>query len=290
MLERPSTRLRHLLVRPGAFLAPGVVDAMTARLVAAAGFEACYMGGNATTASRLGLPDVGLLTLTEMVDQATRIAEASGLPLLVDADTGYGNALNVRRTVREFERAGAAGLHLEDQSLPKKCGHFQGKILISADEMVAKIKAAVDARRDTDFVVVARTDAIAVEGLERALERAAAYGEAGADMLMFGPPFDASGLARAKNLKARLLCILDTSGRTPIVSINELAPFGVKIGVLPTALAMAIIPTVRRLLGVLMRDGHLGSIQSELATFEEYNALLGLTAIRVLEDRYAVTT
>jgi 2-methylisocitrate lyase-like PEP mutase family enzyme len=243
------------------------------------------MGGNATTASRLGLPDLGLLTLTEMVDQAGRIVEASGLPLVVDADTGYGGALNVRRSVREFERVGVAGIHIEDQGVPKKCGHFEGKILVSTDEMVGKIRAAVDARLDSDFIVIGRTDAIAVEGVERARERAEAYKSAGADMLMFAPPCDESMLAQVR-ASAPLLCIMDTSGRTPVIPASELAPLGVKIVAMPTAITMAIIPVVRRLLQTLKRDEHLKDIQGELATFAEYHALLGLSGMQALERRY----
>ncbi|HET6491738.1 MAG TPA: isocitrate lyase/PEP mutase family protein, partial [Burkholderiales bacterium] len=167
----PTRRLRALLGENRCILAPGVADALAARLVALEGFDAIYMTGFGTSLTRLGMPDVGLLTASEMVDNAGRIADASGLPLVADADTGYGNPINVRRTIHAYEKAGVAGVHIEDQVWPKRCGHLAGKRVIPASEMVAKIKAACDARRDPDFVIIARTDAIAVEGLEAALER-----------------------------------------------------------------------------------------------------------------------
>src|SRR4051812_36708426 len=168
---RTTQKLRELLARPGAIVAPGVADALNARLVAKNGFDAVYMTGAGTTAVRLGMPDVGLLTMSEMVDNAGRIAEASGLPLIADADNGYGGVLNVRRTVKAYERAGVAGVHIEDQDIPKRCGHLMGKVLVPVEEMVAKIRAAADARTDKDFVLIARTDAVAVEGFDAALDR-----------------------------------------------------------------------------------------------------------------------
>jgi len=279
--------LRRLLDRPGVLLAPGVVDALSARLAREAGFEAVFMGGNATTAVRLGTPDVGLMTLTEMADQAARIADAVDLPLVVDADTGYGNAMNVQRTVRQFARAGAAGLHMEDQSAPKRCGHFAGKTLISTAEMQAKIKAAVDARENPDFLIIARTDAIAVDGFGAALERAGAYAAAGADMLMFGPPAGMDEFARAKALGKPIVAILDTTGRTPVVPPGELAAAGVKLGIFPTALVMALIPVIRRVMKGLQAEGSVAGITDELAAFEDYNAVLDLAGFQELEERYA---
>ncbi|MGZ9013947.1 MAG: isocitrate lyase/PEP mutase family protein, partial [Burkholderiales bacterium] len=188
MTERATARLRALIARPGCIVAPGVADALAARLVALEGFEAVYMTGFGTSLTRLGAPDVGLLTATEMVDNAGRIVEASGLPVVADADTGYGNPINTRRTIRDFERAGVAGVHIEDQVWPKRCGHLAGKRVIPAAEMVAKVKAACDARVDADFMIIARCDAIAVEGLDAALERGSRYREAGADMLFIEAP------------------------------------------------------------------------------------------------------
>jgi 2,3-dimethylmalate lyase len=185
---RPTAKLRELIARPGVLMAPGVADALNAKLVQRHGFEAVYMTGAGTTAVRLGMPDVGLLTMTEMIDNAARIADSSGLPLIADADNGYGGVLNVRRTIQGYERAGVAAVHLEDQVIPKRCGHLAGKQLVPVEEMTAKIRAAADARTDRDFVLIARTDAIAVEGFDAALERAARYGEAGADVLFVEAP------------------------------------------------------------------------------------------------------
>src|SRR4051812_49162138 len=182
-MEKVTSKLRKLLAGPGCVVAPGVADGLAARLVKLGGFDACYMTGFGTSLTRLGLPDVGLLTADEMVDNAGRIVDSSGLPVIADADTAYGNPINARRTVRDYEKAGVAAIHIEDQVWPKRCGHLAGKRVIPTAEMVAKIKAACDARWDKDFMIITRTDAIAVEGLEAALERGERYREAGADML-----------------------------------------------------------------------------------------------------------
>src|SRR5579884_2750249 len=186
---RTTTRLRELLAGPDLLVVPGAYDGLSARLIVQAGFPIVYMTGFGTAASVLGQPDVGLLTMSEMVARASALASVVGdLPLIADADTGYGNPLNVRRTIREYERAGVAGLHIEDQVWPKKCGHMEGKQVIPMEEMVQKVRAAVEARQDPDFVIIARTDAGAVLGFEEALRRARAYREAGADMLFIEAP------------------------------------------------------------------------------------------------------
>ncbi|MCC6718676.1 MAG: isocitrate lyase/PEP mutase family protein, partial [Acetobacteraceae bacterium] len=185
---RPSAALKQAMAPGACVMAPGVADCAMARLVASLGFPALYMTGSGTAAVRLGQPDIGLLTMTEMADNAARIADAAGLPLIADADDGYGNPLNVRRAVRAYERAGVAALHIEDQVSPKRCGHFAGKRLIAAGEMQAKIRAALDARTDPDLQIIARTDALAVEGLSAAIERAASYAEAGADITFVEAP------------------------------------------------------------------------------------------------------
>src|SRR5579875_3465951 len=186
---RTTTRLRSLLAGSDLIIAPGAYDGLSARLIAHSGFPAVYMTGFGTSASVLGMPDVGLLTMSEMVSRAAALAAVTGeVPLIADADTGYGNPLNVRRTVREYERAGVAGLHLEDQVWPKKCGHMEGKQVIPMEEMVQKVRAAVEAREDPDFVIIARTDAAAVLGFEEALRRGRAYREAGADVIFIEAP------------------------------------------------------------------------------------------------------
>ena len=181
--ERRTTRLRKLLKERDILLIPGCFNALSARLIEQAGFEAIYVSGAAVAGNFVGVPDIGLTTLTEVLENARHIVAVTSLPVICDADTGFGNAVNMLRTVREFENAGVAGIQIEDQVMPKKCGHTEGKLLISKEEMVQKIKAAVDARRDPDFTLVVRTDAIAVNGLEDALDRAQAYLEAGQDQV-----------------------------------------------------------------------------------------------------------
>jgi 2,3-dimethylmalate lyase len=215
---RTTTRLRALLAGPDVLVAPGAYDALSARLIAQAGFQAVYMTGFGTAASVLGQPDVGLLTMSEMVSRASALAAVTGdLPLIADADTGYGNPVNVRRTIREYERAGVAGLHIEDQVWPKKCGHMEGKQVIPMEEMVQKVRAAVDARQDPDFVIIARTDANAVNGLEDALERGRAYREAGADVIFIEAPRSITELKAIKQgfPDVPLLFNWAESGKTP---------------------------------------------------------------------------
>ncbi len=190
LLETPSgpRQLRTLLDGDALVVAPGAYDALSARLVEEAGFPAAYMTGFGTAASLLGRPDIGLVSSTEMIDHARRIASCVAIPVIADADTGYGNPINVIRTVRDYERAGVAGIHLEDQAMPKRCGHMSGKVLVTVGDMVAKVQAAVAARTDPDFVIIARTDARGVEGLEAAIDRAGQYREAGADVLFVEAP------------------------------------------------------------------------------------------------------
>ena len=190
MSERPTTQLRKLIDGDRVVMAPGVSDALFARLVAQTGFDAVYMTGNGTSAQRLGMPDIGLLTMSEMVENAQHIAEASGVPVIADADTGYGGPMNVRRTVHAYERAGVAAIHIEDQQWPKRCGHYEGKTLIPIEEMANKIKSAAESKTDPDFMIIARTDAIAVEGFEAAIERGKACDAAGADIIFIEAPGD----------------------------------------------------------------------------------------------------
>src|SRR6266571_1829237 len=188
MPDSRRQRFRALLAAPGLIIAPGAYDALSARLIEQAGFDVVYMTGSGAANSLLGEPDLGLTTMTEMASQAARISAATTLPVVADADTGYGGPLNVRRTVQEYERAGVAALHIEDQTFPKRCGHFAGKTVIGVDEMVAKIKAAVAARSDPDLVIIARSDAAAIEGIEAAIKRGRAYQTAGADALFIEAP------------------------------------------------------------------------------------------------------
>lgn len=284
---RPTTRLRELLRGPSIVQAPGVADALWATLVQQAGFPAVYLTGAALSYSRLARPDLGLLTATEMADQAARLADAVELPLIVDMDTGYGNFLNVMRTVRAYERAGVAAFHIEDQVLPKRCGHLAGKELVPVEEMVGKIRAALDARTDPDLVVIARTDARSVEGFEAALERAHRYAEAGADVLFLESPTSDDELRRtAAELPRPTLANMVEGGRTPLHSAAELEAMGFRVVIWPNALIRFLTRQAAEFLADLRRAGSTDPYRPRMYDFPALNALLGLDHIRALEERY----
>ncbi|HTM59163.1 MAG TPA: oxaloacetate decarboxylase [Burkholderiales bacterium] len=286
---KATKKLRELLAQPGAIMAPGVADALNARLVKRHGFEALYMTGAGTTAVRLGMPDVGLLTASEMIDNAGRIAEASGLPLVADADNGYGGVLNVRRTIQGYERAGVAGVHLEDQVIPKRCGHLAGKQVVPVEEAVAKIRAAADARIDPDFVLIARTDAIAVEGFEAALERAARYKEAGADILFVEAPSAEQLPKIASRFKGTpLLYNMATSGKTPFLAKPEIERLGFKLIIYPNWMMLAAIKAASEVLETLKREGSIASLAPQVPSFKEFFDLVGMDEVQALEARYGV--
>ncbi len=293
MSERVTTAMRRLFNDPKLIQIPGVVDAAWARVVAAEGFDAVYMTGAGTSASRLGWPDVGLLTMSEMVDNAGRIADACiapdgrQLPLIADADTGYGGPLNVRRTIQSYERAGVAGVHIEDQSWPKRCGHLAGKAVIPAEDMCMHIKAACDARRDDDFVIIARTDAIAVEGFQAGLDRAAAYAEAGADVLFVEAMTSEDQLRTAcTNLDKPLLYNMASSGKTPFLSVQEMQDLGFSACIYPNFVMLAAIPVVQEMLRKLKETGEVRSVIDQLASFQQFFDLLGMDQVKELEERY----
>lgn len=290
MSQRFTTRFRALVSQPGCIVAPGVADALAARLVALEGFDAVYMTGFGTSLTRLGAPDVGLLTATEMVDNATRIVDASGLPVIADADTGYGNPINMRRTIRDYERAGVAGVHIEDQSWPKRCGHLAGKRVIPTAEMVAKIRAACDARADVDFTIIARCDAIAVEGLAAALERGERYREAGADMLFIEAPVGRAEVERvAQHFKGvPLLYNMAASGKTPDLPADELGQLGFRLAIYPNWIILAAIPAMQALLRELKAKGSIADVRGKVTTFKEFTEIAGLPEIQQLEERYGV--
>ena len=289
-MERMTTRLRRLLEAPELLVAPGVAECVGARLVAEQGFDALYMTGAGTTASRLGMPDVGLLGVTEMADNAGRIADAAGLPLIADADTGYGGPINVRRTIQCYERSGVAGVHMEDQDWPKRCGHLAGKTLIPVEEMCAKVRAAVDARSDPDFIVIARTDAIAVEGFEAALDRTKAYEEAGADALFVEAPTTMEEVATIpKTFSRPTLYNMAMSGKTPVLPANEIEALGFGVVIYPGLSLSAAIPAIRRALAELRETGGIEASSAEMASFRDFFELMGLEAVQGLESRYAVS-
>ncbi len=286
-----TTRLRELLVQRDILVAPGAYDALSARLIAQAGFPAVYMTGFGTAASVLGQPDVGLLTMSEMVSRAAALAAVVGdRPLIADADTGYGNPINVRRTVREYERAGVAAIHIEDQVWPKKCGHMEGKQVIPVDEMVQKIHAAVDARQDPDFVIIARTDANAVYGLEDALHRGRAYREAGADTIFIEAPRSIEELHAIAQAfpDVPLLYNWAESGKTPLLSLEEIHALGYQLVIFPVSMLFAATHALLELLEVLKQGRTPLAFAERMATFSQFTDQIGLPDIQALERRYGV--
>lgn len=286
-----TTRLRELLAQPDLLVAPGAYDALSARLIAQAGFPAVYMTGFGTAASTLGQPDVGLLTMSEMVSRAAALAAVVGdRPLIADADTGYGNPINVRRTIREYERAGVAAVHLEDQIWPKKCGHMEGKQVIPVDEMVQKIRAAVDARQDPDFVIIARTDANAVYGLADALHRGRAYREAGADVIFIEAPRSIEELRTIAQAfpDVPLLFNWAESDKTPLLSLEEIHALGFKLVIFPVSLLFAATRTLLDLLELLKQGQTPTAFAEHTVTFAHFTDQIGLPDIQALERRYGI--
>ena len=285
----PAARLRQLLRGPEPVLAPGAYDALSARLVEEAGFPCVYMTGFGTAASLLGRPDVGLLGMSEMVDNARRIAAAVEVPVIADADTGYGNPINVIRTVQEYERAGVAGIHLEDQVAPKRCGHLEGKQVIPVEEMVAKLHAAADARASADFVLIARTDARAVEGLEAALDRARRYRQAGADVLFVEAPQSEAEVEAVASAfpDVPLLFNWAEGGRTPPMEYQRLRRLGFKLVIFPIGTLLAATGAIRQLLATIRADGSPRATLDRLPGFAEFTDLVGLPEVQRLEVRYS---
>lgn len=281
-------RLRELLRGPDPVLAPGAYDAMSALLVEQAGFPAVYMTGFGTTASLLGRPDIGLLTMTEMTDAARRIVSAVGVPVIADADNGYGNAINVIRTVHAYEAAGVAAIHLEDQPAPKRCGHMDGKKVIPAGTMAGKIEAAVEARRDPDFVIIARTDARAVEGFDAALERARRYRDAGADMLFL------EALRTDAEIEAAAAAFPDTpllfnwveGGKTPPTDLARLTELGYRLVIFPLSTLLAATTAVRDVLAQVAAAGTPVDAVGHLPGLDDFFRTVGLPEALDLGKRY----
>ena len=284
---KASTRLRGLLRDGDIVVAPGVYDGLSARLVARAGFAAAYATGGGIARS-MGYPDLGLLAMTEVVDRLATIVEQAGVPVIADADTGYGNALNTRRAVREFERAGVAALHLEDQQFPKRCGHYDDKSLVPATEMVQKLRAARDAATDPDLVLIARTDARAVEGLDAAVERGHAYAEAGADVIFVEAP---QTVEEIETIPARLpypqLINMFQGGKTPLVPLARLRALGYRIVIIPSDLQRAAIRAMEEVLAAIARDGNSAAVADRMASFADREAIVDTPGYLDLDRRYA---
>ncbi|WP_119459193.1 isocitrate lyase/PEP mutase family protein [Rhodospirillaceae bacterium SYSU D60014] len=284
---RRTTRFRLLVEAPEILLLPGAHDALSVRLAEQAGFAAVTCGGYSAAASLLGAPDVGQLGMSEMAEMYARLADCTDLPIFADGDTGHGNTTNVARTVRAFERAGVAGLFIEDQVAPKRCGHMAGKRVVPAAEMVAKLKAALDARIDADLVIMARTDARAVHGLDEAIERAQLYCEAGADLLFVEAPVSVEELRRVcSEIPGPCLANNIEGGRTPLLPAAALEEMGFAAVTFPVAATYAVAEALRGLYSALARDGTTAAVEDRLMTFDEFNVLIGLPAVREAETAY----
>lgn len=280
------TQLRALLTREELLTAPGVYDGLSAKIAEAAGVAVLYVSGGAIARS-MGYPDIGLVTLTEMQRRLEEIRAVTALPLIVDADTGYGNALNVIRTVRAYARSGAAALHIEDQVEPKRCGHYEGKKVVDIAEMVQKIQAAVEACGDSGLLIIARTDARAVLGLDAAIERGNAYAEAGADMIFVEAPQSLAEIERiALEVKAPLMINMFWGGKTPLVPAEHLAALGYRIMIVPSDLQRAAIRAMQRAAAEIRTHGHTAAMAEDMVSFAEREELIGLAEAQALQHRF----
>jgi 2-methylisocitrate lyase-like PEP mutase family enzyme len=278
------------LARQPIVVAPGVYDALTALIAERAGFEALYVSGAAIAYTRLGRPDIGLVGMSEVVQTVALIRDRVGTALIVDADTGYGNALNVERTVRLLERAGANAIQIEDQDFPKRCGHLEGKALIPAQEMAGKIKAAIDARTSAETLIIGRTDAVAVEGFDRAMARAALYREAGADVLFVEAPRQRDELARITatlGASAPLMANMVEGGKTPVLSASELEALGFALVIFPGAIVRTLAKAAEDLYRTLAAQGTTDSFRSRMFDFAGFNSLIGTPEMLQRGARYA---
>lgn len=286
---RKTAQLKQLLSSGKVVVAPGAFNALSAKIIEQAGFPAVYMTGYGASADLLGTPDYGLLTLTEMSNHAARIAQAVNVPVVADGDTGYGNALNVRRTIQEYERAGVAAIHLEDQVMPKRCGHMEGKQVIDAMEWAKKIEAAVDARTDPDFVIIARTDARAVYGLDEAIARAKMAVAAGADVIFVEAPQSVDELKKVRDaIDAPLLANMIEHGKTPLLSVDELQELGYNLAIYPLATLYMATQAIREAMTEFKKTGTTAGLVDRMLAFHEFNDLVGLKDFQALERKYQV--
>ncbi len=284
---RTTTKLRELLKSGHITVAPGAYDGLSARLVEQAGFPAIYASGGAIARSA-GVPDLGLLSMSTIVDRLASMVDVVSVPIIADADTGYGNALNTQTAARAFERSGVAAFHLEDQTFPKKCGHYNDKGLIPPGEMVQKLKAARDALHDPDFIVIARTDAIAVEGFSAAIDRASAYVEAGADVIFVEAPTSESEIAEiAKRLPGWKLINMFEGGKTPLLPAARLQALGYHVVIIPSDTQRAAIKAMQRVLAAIAHDGSSASMRDDMVSFKEREAVIGTAAYLDRDRLYA---
>jgi methylisocitrate lyase len=284
---KKTSLLKKLIIDKEILVMPGAHDALSAKIIEMAGFKAVTLGGYAASAASLAKPDVSILSLTEYVNIARNIVQAVDLPVFVDGDTGHGNVTNVRRTVQVFENAGVAGFFIEDQVFPKRCGHMEGKQIIPTEEMVAKIKAAVDTRVDPDLVIMARTDAIATDGFEEAIERGNRYAEAGADLIFVEAPTSREEMLRInREIKAPTKAIQIEGGKTPLLTVKELEELGFNVVVYPNVTVYATAWALRGLWEGLKKNGSTKHWLDKIIPFNEFNTLVGLDKERELESYY----
>ncbi len=283
----PRQTLKLLLHREKLLVAPGCFDGLSARLVEEAGFEAAYLSGGAVARS-MGIPDIGLVTMSESIERAAQVVAAVKLPIIADADTGYGNAINLVRTVREFERAGVAAIHIEDQITPKRCGHLDGKEVISIAEMEKKLEAALGARTDKDFCIIARTDARGVHGFDDAIERARAFAGLGVDAIFVEAPQSEKELAEIPRRLPGVALLVNVfkGGKTPMLPMQRLQEMGYRIAIYPSETQRAAIHAMRTALSTLQREGTTESIDAALTTFQERDRVVGLDDWQKIEREY----
>ena len=285
---QPTTQLRNLLAKPGIIMAPGAYDCLTARIIENAGFPAVYMTGAGTSVATLGYPDLALATMGEMVGNATDIAATVSVPVIADADTGYGGILNIQRTIRQYQRAGVAGVHIEDQEFPKRCGHLDNKRVIGIDEMVGKIRAAVDARTDDDFVIIVRTDALAVTGWDDTMRRCEAFTKAGADVLFveaIRSPEEAERVVASVELP--LLYNYVETGKSPLFTAQELEQLGFKIVIYPASALLTVGKVVADLMEELKRSGSTAHLVDNMVTLQDCFELMGLSEMLATDESYS---
>lgn len=284
---KASSKLRELMKTAAPVIAPGAYDGISARLVEQAGFPAVYATGGGMARST-GIPDLGLMSLSDIISRLETMVDAVSIPLIGDADTGHGNALNAQHAVRAFQRVGVAGVHLEDQVFPKRCGHYDDKSIVSTHEMVQKIKAVKDASEDPDFVLIARTDGLAVEGYDKTIERGNAYMEAGADVIFVEAPTSVEQIERiAKDLPYPKLINMFHGGKTPLVATDRLGELGYDLVIIPSDTQRAAIKAMQETLAAIAKDGHSGAMQDHMVTFKQREEIIGTAAYLERDKKYA---
>jgi 2-methylisocitrate lyase-like PEP mutase family enzyme len=287
LVESRTARLRSSLAGPGIVIAPGVYDAVGAKLVAKAGFDCGYITGAGVSMAAMGMPDIGLASFGEVLDRVAIIADSADLPLIADGDTGYGGVLNVARTVKQFERAGVAGIQLEDQVFPKRCGHEAKRRCIPTGEMLDKLAAALDARVDDAFVVVARTDARSAEGIDAAIDRAVAYAEAGADVVFVESPESVDEMRRiCAAVPAPTMANMVEGGRTPLLSRSELEDIGYRLAIFPNSVLRLVCRQVERFLAAFHASGETNSVLPDMYSHHELFELFDFSRFVAIEERY----